>query len=137
MRATSQSIASDAADSYAFAARPTLDGLVASYTYLFQGVGAVDLERRTPRRGVEALTVHRSARTKHEEKRPEVRVEMPDGPGLSDEDIKQLIESWIVPQRIRVFFLETIAKRPVQSNTEPDLVESDHSQKLAWTERSQ
>jgi hypothetical protein len=36
----------------------------------------------------------------------EVRLELPNGLGLSDEDLKQLIDHWIVPQLVRIFVAE-------------------------------
>jgi len=77
------------------------------------------------------LAGQRSKRVQAVGKKPVVRVELPHGLGLSDEDLKELIDCWIVPQLIRAFFLEMVPKRPVQSVTQHDLAMPDDQQVVA------
>jgi hypothetical protein len=55
------------------------------------------------------------------EKKPEVRIELPHGLGLSDDELKSLIADWIVPRLLQEFVLETIPKKPVRSVSAEDL----------------
>ena len=60
-----------------------------------------------PTGGMCALGSRRSKRKAAVETRPDVRVYLPPNLGLSDKEIDRLIESWIVPQLIRVFITES------------------------------
>jgi len=71
------------------------------------------------------LESHRPKRTPAVKKNTEVCVELPNGLGLSDDNLKRLIDDWIVPQLIRVFVLETIPQKPVQSVSEQASTEAD------------
>jgi hypothetical protein len=60
------------------------------------------------------------------EKRPKVRVEVPDGLGLSDEQFIPLIEDWIAPRLVQLFVDQetnpelamSCEKKPVRSDAE-------------------
>ena len=66
------------------------------------------------------LKGHGAQRDPAVEKKSEVRVEVPCGLGQTDEDIRVLIEAWIVPQLIRMFINETIPQFSVHTETSED-----------------
>lgn len=69
---------------------------------------------------VDRLNGHGSKRIPVVEKTPGVRIELPNGLGLTEDDIKELIDQWIVPLLIRQFIQESNPKKPVKSESIED-----------------